>query len=422
MKHDVLFVHGTGVRGDEFRRTLQTIAGQAVLASCRVQGCLWGDDLGCRPGQGLSVPLYDQSKALGDEVDPVQAWAQLLQDPMVELTLAAQARLPPGAAQANPFAAAPSVVARLPLLAASLATPQAAQPMKCADFVIEGSGLAALVESAAELRNQPGLRATLESAALAAGGAAAGAEFAALLAARAITAGWLMRLHAQALAMPAGDVRDALVAQLATALGAGAGQSKSLLGGLKSAFLKPLSLLGSAAGGGLLRAGAWGSRKYRKSIADAANLRVGDILLYQARGQEIRDRIAHDIVAIGGPVVVIAHSLGGIACVDLLMKSPALPVRGLVTVGSQAPYLYEIGALWSRLPHEGLVAGFPPWLNVYDPDDLLSFMAAPMFPAPARVTDVQVKSGQPFPISHGAYWTQPAVWQAYKEFIDGLHA
>ena len=97
-------------------------------------------------------------------------------------------------------------------------------------------------------------------------------------------------------------------------------------------------------------------------------------------------------------------------------------MRGLVTVGSQAPYLYEIGALSSRLPHEGLVAGFPPWLNVYDPDDLLSFMAAPMFPAPARVTDVQVKSGQPFPISHGAYWTQPAVWQAYKEFVNGLHA
>jgi pimeloyl-ACP methyl ester carboxylesterase len=112
--------------------------------------------------------------------------------------------------------------------------------------------------------------------------------------------------------------------------------------------------------------------------------------------------------------VVVAHSLGGIACVDLLVKQ-RIDIRLLVTVGSQAPFLYEIGALSSLLHDQPLPPHFPPWLNIYDPRDLLSYIGAKVFPG--RVSDVKVNNRQPFPEAHGAYWTNPQVWSAIAEVL-----
>ena len=43
---------------------------------------------------------------------------------------------------------------------------------------------------------------------------------------------------------------------------------------------------------------------------------------------------------------MIAHSLGGIACVELFIEQKlSKKVDALVTVGSQAPFFYEIEAL-----------------------------------------------------------------------------
>lgn len=97
----------------------------------------------------------------------------------------------------------------------------------------------------------------------------------------------------------------------------------------------------------------------------------------------------------------------------------ALPeVTHLITVGSQSPYLYEIGALQGLdyAKQEKLPAGFPPWLNLYDPNDFLSYVAEPVFQA-ANIRDVRIDSGQPFPESHGAYWTNDSAWRAIKEFV-----
>ena len=85
-------------------------------------------------------------------------------------------------------------------------------------------------------------------------------------------------------------------------------------------------------------------------------------------------------------------------------------MRLLVTVGSQAPFLYEIGALWSLTHDDPLPAHLPPWLNIYDTRDLLSYVGGRLFPG--RVEDVEVNNGQPFPQSHSAYWTNPKVWDA----------
>ena len=89
----------------------------------------------------------------------------------------------------------------------------------------------------------------------------------------------------------------------------------------------------------------------------------------------------------------------------------ALPeVALLVTVGSQAPFLYEINALHSLRYGQPLPPHFPPWLNIYDLRDLLSYIGAGVFPN--RTQDVLVDNRQPFPHSHSAYWTNDATWNA----------
>jgi hypothetical protein len=61
-----------------------------------------------------------------------------------------------------------------------------------------------------------------------------------------------------------------------------------------------------------------------------------------------------------------------------------------------------------------LPSHFPPWLNLYDPYDFLSYVAAPVFRRGVR--DVRIESGQPFPYSHSAYWTNAQTWNAVRAF------
>jgi pimeloyl-ACP methyl ester carboxylesterase len=151
----------------------------------------------------------------------------------------------------------------------------------------------------------------------------------------------------------------------------------------------------------------------RGVISDSAYPAAGDILLYEARGSGIRNFIENTIQKTPKPCILIAHSLGGIACVDLLAQKKIDGVSLLITAGSQAPLLYELNALVS-LPHgTSLPEGFPPWLNLYDKHDFLSYIGAGVFPK--RVTDVLVNNGQPFPQAHSAYWKNPEVWNAIVE-------
>ena len=74
---------------------------------------------------------------------------------------------------------------------------------------------------------------------------------------------------------------------------------------------------------------------------------LGDILVYQSRGAAIRTFIRKKIDAAKPPVYLLAHSLGGIACVDLLGGENPPKVACLITAGSQAPLLYG-SARWAR--------------------------------------------------------------------------
>ncbi|MGH7471395.1 MAG: hypothetical protein ACRENP_25885 [Longimicrobiales bacterium] len=95
------------------------------------------------------------------------------------------------------------------------------------------------------------------------------------------------------------------------------------------------------------------ARRRRGDLMDGASPMVGDILLYQCRGHRIRDFLSRRIREVTPPVVILAHSLGGVAAVDLLVQDDLSErVALLVTAGSQAPYFYEINALASLEYHE----------------------------------------------------------------------
>ncbi|MEU1379483.1 hypothetical protein [Streptomyces albidoflavus] len=215
---------------------------------------------------------------------------------------------------------------------------------------------------------------------------------------------------------------------------AGAGEAVVCTGDERDRMVDLLSgRIGGTARGALLRASGvllkLGQRLTPQSVLDrkrgeatsAGASAVGDILRYQARGGPLRDHLTQLIAASLEPPVVIGHSLGGIALVDALalaaIRQEPLSVRLLVTVGSQAPFLHELGALAGLPPGATLPPNFPQWLNIYDRRDLLSYLAAPVFPGDPRVTDHEVRSRQPFPVSHSAYWKLGAVYDRIGEAL-----
>ncbi|MDJ0712762.1 MAG: hypothetical protein QNJ54_00900 [Prochloraceae cyanobacterium] len=170
----------------------------------------------------------------------------------------------------------------------------------------------------------------------------------------------------------------------------------------------------------ILKLPTYGLAGKRGLISDITTPMIGDILLYQGHGQTIRDLLENYIKDAQPPVVLLAHSLGGIASVDLLIKNKIPKVKLLVTVGSQVPYFYEINALQSLkfgtpLPDSN---AFPEWLNIYDRYDFLSFIGGNVFPN--RVQDIPVDNKLPFPHSHGGYWENDATWEAIANRIRKL--
>jgi hypothetical protein len=174
--------------------------------------------------------------------------------------------------------------------------------------------------------------------------------------------------------------------------------------GLRDLFLK---FFGSAAKSIVrpIRAGA------SRAVAPA----IGDILNYQAVGESLRELIQRKISNIAGDVFLLSHSLGGVACFEVMVEARRVGasrlgnVRGLITLGSQAPLLYEFGALQTLKKGTPLPAAFPPWLNVYDENDLLSYRADRLFDGQH---DMQVDSMLPPLEAHSAYWKLDGTWKA----------
>ncbi|MFN6540621.1 MAG: hypothetical protein RM021_030355 [Nostoc sp. EkiNYC01] len=382
----VIFVHGTGIREPEYNETFEIIEQKihAQRPDIKVAPCLWGA-LGARfNANPASVPLEDATLALSqrEEDADIVLWGQLYRDPLYELRLLSLKPVEAG----NPFGEEPGDI--LQSRVASL-TPASQLQAK-----LHEAGIAEVFEQAREavIHSEP-----YELALLTVSESDLSEYYAPI--ARAVVAQAMFISEQQEKFPPIltdAQLRDKVVELLTLALG----EAELGLGGW---LLKPLVELALPMGTNYVRGN-------RFELTDKISPMPGDILLYQTRGEKIREFIQQQIEQAEPPVVLIAHSLGGIACVDLLVQQQLSQVELLVTVGSQAPFLYEINALYSLEYGQLLPEHFPEWLNIYDLRDFLSYVGNRIFPE--RVQDVPVDSKQPFPRSHGAYWTNPAAWEA----------
>jgi hypothetical protein len=400
-----IFVHGTGVRRDRFDDLFRWVRKGLTerFQDADVVPYYWGDTFGSALSTGgVSVPGMATTRGATDpEEDDAAEWLLLLTDPVCELrVLAALGTADDGLGMPGVQSAGERVadsLRKLPrdLSPSSYDTDELARLLGDAGL-IDGynDALEALTDSA-EFRD----------ACTAANDDIAAAELT-TAASRAIVA--FLLAGAEDMVLCTGDERDRMVDLLSSRIGGTArGPMLRAAGVILQLGLRwaPLSVL---------------DRKRGKVTSNSAS-EVGDILRYQARGGPLRDHLAQLIAQSPEPPVVIGHSLGGIALVDVLalaaIRQQPVPVRLLVTVGSQAPFLHELGALAGLPPGATLPPGFPQWLNIYDRRDLLSYLAAPVFPDDPRVTDHEVRSRQPFPVSHSAYWKLGAVYDRIGEAL-----
>ncbi|MFG2754226.1 hypothetical protein [Streptomyces xanthophaeus] len=442
-----LFVHGTGVRRERHDTLFALVQGRltARFPQASVESCYWGDRFGASLGAGgRSVPglrprpvtapgPYDgDGDGDGDGPAPVDAgtaeWALLLVDPLCEVRVLAEAGWDTGGGADDPGRpddpghdpfTMPGVRSAgagvLDLLAALPAPVQVPVTGVAREGDGDGDGEDELAALLRDTGLAAGFPAALDSTARSAEAARAAARATAEHHARELATALARAVTAAALASAGteadctGAERDRLVELLGARLGGDArvpgARAAAVLGRLaQRVTTQPLL-------------NAW-----RGSLTVGATPALGDILRYQARGHDLREFLRERITAGPGPTVLIGHSLGGIALVDLLALAAARgePVPGaelLVTVGSQAPFLHELGALTALAPGAKLPDGFPGWLNVYDRQDVLAYLAGPVFPGDPRVTDHELTSRQPFPACHSAYWKQDSLYERIEQAV-----
>ena len=362
-----------------------------------VAECYWGGPYGSRlNAHGLSIPSGKSHRGVDDPLNgtatdedaEVALWGLLERDSIFELRLLSVGdetpqELPPNAKPPGHELAA--MCRRLP------SNPTVASLVAAADladvFPDAVSAILANTATAAVLRRELVLGGTLRAAI-----------------ARAFVADSLMRADdALGDTFPLdGARRDALVAAIVAELGGsdrGIGSSVGRFGlnvALRLGVTRPVE-------------------RRRTAITGAAAPAAGDVLMYLARGEPMRAFIAGTITAAKAPVVIVAHSLGGIASVELLAARALAEVELLVTVGSQAPFLYELNALPTLPFGTDLPATVPRWVNIFDRRDLLAYVGAGVFPG--RVEDREVDNRVPFPRSHSAYFANDRFYAVLDEVL-----
>ena len=394
----LVFVHGIGVRAPTdggkhpLDATCQAIEWELYLKKIewKLIKCVWGDDLGARlPANAKSIPKPRGRlgvAALPD--DPAGLWEILLNDPTFELrALAAMPAGGIGVAPLGPPGVRPAWVDLQQRLAAGI-QPTEALEKQLKRFAVQDCYRRAV----AEVQADPAVAAAIMS------------PEAPRAIARAIVARTLRIALQEGIPVPGLDDVEAIVSDT-------------------EQLLRPAQLggIGDWAGSVLLGWGtSWGARR-RDTLSTQATPIAGDVIYYQAHGDRIRERIRTVIAEAPEPVAVLAHSLGGVATAEVLCETPALRqrVKKFITAGSQPSYFYEIDSLRTLPFGQPLPADFPDWLNFWDPRDFLSFLVAPVFAGGGARTDVEIKSGLPFPASHSGYWRQLTTWNEVKDFLAG---
>lgn len=383
-KGTLLFVHGTGVRLANYNKLLETAMQQAMAAGILWEfvPCAWGDPLGVE-FEGKCLPDISAADSGEQEFDFAR-WQCLFDDPMFELD-----KLTIRDMSVKPPILPPGQPADWEILWTKI---NSYQPSLELHLLLERCGLLALWDVAwsTVIQTSPITKLAFQRS-----------WHELPEASSALARSLIAQLHVLALnrglAGPSRSSRSKLVERL---LCDWRQQAYA-----RSNFFEKM----------LKRAATQSIARHRARFTKSAALPIGDILLYQTKGEAIRSYIRAKIEIASPPVTIIAHSLGGVAAFDLCALPNPPTVCNLITIGSQAPFFYEIGASSSINSPDPLPESFPRWLNIYDENDFLSYVAANLFPSAA---DLSVESGQPFPDSHSAYFSNYDMWNTIRIFIS----
>jgi hypothetical protein len=422
----LVVVHGAGVRGDgipnlerDVRNGIRNLdesgPGAKALKALDIRGCAWGPEAGARPANlALTLPKEVSTRAIDgipdEDLLESARWALLFDDPLFELRVLAQA---PAATDGPVIGdALPAEAARMRVLEV------AAQP----GSILDGTGVTEeqFATAATSVAESEELGAAADAV-----GSAADLDLADMVA-RAITA-TLLASYREA---PPGQVpalvesttiRDAFAVALAEQLAPD---------GTRGA----IDWFKAKVGGFLAKKATALASDHRLRGQEGSAGVVGDVTFYLRRGAGMADVVARSLEGLDPPVVALGHSLGGIVLVDLLSRSVHPHVDLLVTVGSQAPVLYAYDALErARDSRNGEAAyskdhpPFTPWLNIYNRNDFLSFLAAGIFQAELgddtlRIWDQELHVPEAFPAAHGAYWYDDWTFKFIAERVAQIPA
>ena len=391
----VIFVHGTGGRQQDYAVTFQQIENALLRRrpDAKLIPCLWGEEpfLGAKlNADGASIPNYDESqggKKPTPEEENIRLWEELYKDPFYEIrllglrSLQSQNPIPGRLTPSQEFKGRVANLTQDETLKTKLDALDLGEFFgKACQLITESKLFGRLLETSA--RPLDGDYAAISRAIVAMSGI--------LYEERE----WFSPLVDEKLRDEAVDAIFQVLSKLETSRG----------------------IVGDWITGQFFSWGTNEIKRKRGAVTDGAYPFAGDIMVYQAKGKKIRDFIRSQIEQVEPPVVLLAHSLGGIACVDLLIEEDLRDrVKLLITAGSQAPFLYEIDALQTLDFGKPLPNHFPQWLNIYDLRDFLSYVGEEVFPA--KVVDVKVDNRQPFPAAHGAYWANKETWDAIEKVL-----
>ena len=420
MTTNFVFVHGTGVRQPAYGITLAKIEQHLKNKDqyYQVHECYWGEEHGSNLNEGgKSIPTFDTNRSidgfLSEEDYKIGLWNLLYQDPLFELGILSL-RESESQSILSPKTAGKVLEQTL----------ENFNPSQTLLYQLAEAGInqAVFMQAKKSILDDNNYQNAIHQAQPPLGDY----RFAIAKALVAQSAIFVSRQDgAQALCFT-GKRRDQIVDQIVSEIG---GSERGPVDWVKNLLQEKLpKFLDSAKNitiNSVLQIPTSLALRKRGSLSESVAATTGDVILYQARGQGIRDFIRSKIQEIKhqeptNPLILLAHSLGGIAAVDLLLESNPPEIDLLITVGSQAPLLYEWNALvnmeyklGAKLPDD-----FPRWLNIYDEKDFLSYVGAGIFPD--QIEDKKVSNGQPFPASHGAYWDNQMVWEIIFERIANL--
>lgn len=403
----IVLVHGISVRGDDYHRMYGLV--KKNLTSHVIVPCLWGDDFGTKfSTKGLSVPRVGDSSIDDDNTSSEddeatgpgsELWDVLYEDPLYELAIlrtrpAKLIAVPPG------FTALDTWAARVKALPENKSLEAELEPLSISPSILRGA-VARLFDPCL-----PECRDAIERH-------GANEDLLAPAISRSIVSvvATHLRPNAESLPIDTNEWRTDAAQSINFAL---VGEAK----GFVTDFLGPP----------IIRFASRAVRARRSKVTNAIAPFVGDVLTYLARGEEIRRFLSDCIKDVEPPVVLLAHSLGGMVCIEylaeLLRKRETTKVESVVTVGSQSGLLYEfnalptfpLGSIPATLPER-----FPRWLNIWHRSDLLAYLAKPIFKnseAVDNIEDVEVHSKHEFPESHSAYWENPDVYKQILRHIS----